>query len=85
MGIEHNVFIDGALIKSFTSSDWYDTATPYQFCIAELLFLKHRIEKGDRLEINSRGQLYIIDNLDSYKAWMQTVFGGGFEQFVFKE
>lgn len=85
MAIEHKVFIDGVLIKSFTGSDWYDTATPYKFCLSELLFLKHRIEKGDRLEIDSRGKIYIIDHLDSYKTWLQSVFGGGFEQFVFKE
>lgn len=85
MNIEHKVFIDGILIKSFTSSDWYDTATPYKFCISELLYLKLRIEKGDRLKIDSLGKIYEIDNLDSYSTWMQTVFGGGFEQFVFKE
>jgi hypothetical protein len=84
MEIEHNVFIDDDLIKSFTNSNWYDTATPYQFCITELIFLKHKIEIGKKLRIESKGKTYKINNLDEYKKWIESVFYGGFEKFVFE-
>ena len=63
MKIEHCVFINEVLIKAFTNSNWYDTASPYQFCISELIFLKHKIESGQKLTIESLGEIYKIDNL----------------------
>ena len=84
MEIEHKVFIGGVLIKSFVNSNWYDTATPYQFCISELTILRQKIEIGENLRIESNGKTYEINNLEEYKKWMETVFYGGFEKFVFR-
>ncbi len=84
MEIEHKVFIGEVLIKSFVNSNWYDTATPYQYCISELTILRQKIEIGENLRIESNGKTYEINNLEEYKKWIETVFYGGFEKFVFR-
>lgn len=83
MEIEHNIFINDVLIKSFSNSAWYDTATPYQHCVSELKIVKQKIEIGNKLRIESNSKTYQINNLIEFKDWITTVFGGGFEKFVF--
>lgn len=81
--MEHTVFIEGVLVKSFSNSVWYDTATPFQYCVAELKQLKAIIESGSSLVIEGGGETYRIGNLEEYKRWMTSVFHGGFENWVF--
>lgn len=84
MEIEHKVYFEnGNEFKSFLNSNWYDTATPYQWCIKELLEIKRYIAEGKTIKIDSNNNIQIITNLDEFKTWIEKVFYGGFEKFVF--
>jgi hypothetical protein len=84
MEIEHIVYLEnGDEFKSFLNSNWYDTATPYQFCIKELLEIKSIIANGKMIKIDSNNKIYVISNLDEFQTWIKKVFYGGFEKFVF--
>jgi hypothetical protein len=85
MEIEHKVYLEnGEEFKSFLNSNRYDTATPYQFCVKELLEIKNIIIGGNTIKIDSNNKVYIITNLVEFKTWITKVFYGGFEKFVFK-
>jgi hypothetical protein len=83
MDIEHKIYIDNKLVKSFSSSVWYDTATPFQWCISELKELKKELQEGKSLEIISQDKNYKIENIMEFKTWTEKVFNGGFEKYVF--
>jgi hypothetical protein len=84
MDISHRVFVGGKIIKTFADSAWYDTATPFQFCTNELRQLKSEIQRGQRLTIESTGKNFEIETLDDFRSWLVNIFGGGFEEYVFK-
>lgn len=79
---EHQVFARGRLIKSFTYSYWYDTATPYQWCVRELKALKQKVTDNEALTITSMGITYLISNELEFYNWVANIFGGGFEEFL---
>jgi len=84
MEIEHVVFSDDdTVLKSFSNSSWYDTATPYQFCISELRELKNEIKNNRRIYIESNGIKYQIFSLNEFRIWIEEVFLGGFENIFF--
>lgn len=84
MEIEHKVYFEnGEEFKNFLNSNWYDTATPYQFCIKELLEIKKAVESGKKIKIESNNKIYQITNLAEFETWIKKVFCGGFEKFVF--
>ncbi|MCZ4242541.1 hypothetical protein [Pedobacter punctiformis] len=83
MEIEHNVYINQELKQSFLNSNWYDTASPYQWCINALKNLKDEIDLSKRVEIISNGVTYKIINNADFKNWIEQVFFGGFEKYVF--
>ncbi|WP_316805246.1 hypothetical protein [Pedobacter nototheniae] len=83
MEIEHRIYVDQELKQSFLNFSWYDTASPYQWCIGALNNLKDEISSGKYVEIISNGVTYkITDNVD-FKNWIVQVFFGGFEKYIF--
>lgn len=83
MDIEHQIFIENKLVKSFSNSKWYDTTTPYQWCVSELKELKKELLDGKSLKIISLDKTYSIENIMDFKTWTEKVFNGGFEKYVF--
>ena len=80
----HVYFEDGTPYKYFSHSNWYDTATPYQYCVRELKEIKNIIKSGQKLKIESYGNVHLISTLDEFKNWIENVFYGGFEKYVFE-
>lgn len=84
MKIEHTIYFEnGGVFKTFLNSNWYDTASPYQFCIKELLEIKDAISNGKIIKIDSNSTVYLISNLNDFQTWIKKVFHGGFEEFIF--
>ncbi len=77
-------FENGKTYKSFLHSNWYDTTTPYQYCVGELTEIKNTIQSGQKLRIESYGKPHLISTSEQFKSWIENVFCGGFEKYVFK-
>ncbi len=83
--IEHNIYYEnGELFKCFLHSNWYDTATPYQYCVKELKEIRDSIAGGQKLKFESYGKTHFISTQDEFKNWIENVFYGGYEKFVFE-
>ncbi|TWI03159.1 hypothetical protein IQ05_00088 [Flavobacterium tiangeerense] len=86
MDVEHIIYKEnGEEFKSFLNSNWYDTATPYQFCISELKKIKNEIDSGKAFLIVSYDQKYKISTSKEFEKWIVNIFLGGFEKFVFEK
>ncbi|MBP9068385.1 MAG: hypothetical protein KBG47_02685 [Bacteroidia bacterium] len=82
--VEHIVFFEnGDQLNTFLNSNWYDTATPFHFCVSELKIIKEELKRGHKLKIESNGKTYKISSLADFENWIKNIFGGGFESHVF--
>lgn len=76
METAHQVYLEnGELYKSFTASEWYDTATPAQYCLKELNEIWNAIQAGQRFYIDSTGNRYTITSVNDFRDWLANVFG----------
>ncbi|MEM1137754.1 MAG: hypothetical protein AAGI07_18085 [Bacteroidota bacterium] len=80
MDVVHKVYQESELIKSFSDSCWYDTATPYSWCLGQLQTLKDILLAGHAFTIVSDGMEYHTNTLKDFKWWIKNIFGGGFEE-----
>ncbi len=49
----YKVFVEDKLIQSFKDSYWYDTATPFQWCVSEIKKIADKIKAGQEVRIIS--------------------------------
>ena len=83
--IEHKIYIEGKLIKTFYNLDYYDTNNPYQWCLKELMELKDKIVKGHSLTIKSLNEIYVINNLKDFRAWVEHKSNLELEKYIFEK
>ena len=81
---EHIVYSEnGEVFKAFLNSNWYDTVSPYMYCVSELKSIKSKIDNDKKFKIESNGKIYHITTNLEFKNWIEKVFYGGFEKHVF--
>ncbi|MBS7252825.1 hypothetical protein [Flavobacterium branchiicola] len=86
MDAKHFVYSeDGEVFKAFLDSNWYDTVSPYLYCVSELKSIKSKIENNEKFKIESNGKIYLITTNGEFKTWIEKVFHGGFEEHVFDD
>lgn len=84
MEAEHIVYSEnGEVFKAFLNSNCYDTTSPYMFCVSELKSIKNKIDNSEKFKIESNGKIYQITTNSEFRAWMEKVFYGGYEDYVF--
>ena len=84
MKVEYEIFIDDNLTKSFSNSGCYDTTTPFHWCLNQLTELKEELINGKTLVIINRDKTFNITNNHEFKNWLENVFGGGFENYLYE-
>ena len=78
----HRIFIGDKLIQSFRESCWYDTATPFQWCLKEHKKIVDRIHSGVQIKIISIDTEYLISDKKEYYMWLKNIFKGGFDKYL---
>ncbi|PIF53600.1 hypothetical protein [Flavobacterium sp. 2] len=86
MQTEHIVYSEnGEVFKAFLNSNWYDTVTPYMYCVSELKSIKNKIDNSEKFKIESNNKVYHITTIEEFRIWIEKVFYGGFEEYVFTD
>ncbi|OXA79937.1 hypothetical protein SAMN05444397_106166 [Flavobacterium aquidurense] len=81
---EHVVYSEnGEVFNAFLNSNWYDTMSPYLYCVSQLKSIKSKIDNNEKFKIESNGKIYHITTNLEFRNWIEKVFYGGFEKHVF--
>ena len=75
----HTIYVEGHVYLVLSDAEWYDTASPWRYCAAKLSQLDALVATTP-VQIESFGEIHLIDGPDALLLWVERVFERSYSQ-----